>query len=245
MRVEEDPWLAGVYGRPAFRIVLGTDRAPGSDECRRAIAERAVGRPAFVYAKIRTDRIDQLTSLTGAGLSVIDCTMTLERQPPSRGASAAPGAGIRLATPDDHAATLDIAERCFVYSRFHLDAKIPHEIGNRVKRDWIENYCLGRRGDRLLVAEHDGRVAGFLAVRVVSEGNTRVAVIDLVGVGKDFQRLGIGEKLVQHFIQSSADADVLRVGTQAANIPSLRLYEKSGFRMSASAFVLHGHVNAA
>jgi hypothetical protein len=32
------------------------------------------------------------------------------------------------------------------------------------------------------------------------------------------------------------------VGTQAANIPSLRLYESFGFRVCETAYVLHAHV---
>ena len=33
----------------------------------------------------------------------------------------------------------------------------------------------------------------------------------------------------------------LRVGTQAANTPSVRLYESLGFRLSQAQFVLHHH----
>jgi hypothetical protein len=33
----------------------------------------------------------------------------------------------------------------------------------------------------------------------------------------------------------------MRVGTQIANIPSLRLYERLGFTMAESAYVLHAH----
>jgi len=44
------------------------------------------------------------------------------------------------------------------------------------------------------------------------------------------------------FIQDSEKGyTTLRVGTQVANIPSTRLYEKAGFRLRASHYVLHAH----
>ena len=33
----------------------------------------------------------------------------------------------------------------------------------------------------------------------------------------------------------------LRVGTQAANVPSVRLYEPLGFSLASAAYVLHLH----
>ena len=42
--------------------------------------------------------------------------------------------------------------------------------------------------------------------------------------------------------ESSFVSRTLRVGTQVANVPSLRLYENCGFRVAESAYVLHGHL---
>jgi hypothetical protein len=38
------------------------------------------------------------------------------------------------------------------------------------------------------------------------------------------------------------EAVVLRVGTQGANVPSLRLYEKCGFSVRGTGLMLHRHV---
>ena len=44
--------------------------------------------------------------------------------------------------------------------------------------------------------------------------------------------------------ESHADADMLRVGTQVANLPSISLYEKCGFHVAETTYVLHAHVQA-
>jgi ribosomal protein S18 acetylase RimI-like enzyme len=140
---------------------------------------------------------------------------------------------------------VEIAGTCFRYSRFHLDPRVPREIADRIKREWIRNYATKRRGERLLVASLEGRPAGFLAVLASESGGQRIRTIDLVGVAAWAQRRGVGRALVEAFIAASRGVcDVMQVGTQAANIPSMRLYETTGFCMSRSQYVLHGHVPA-
>jgi ribosomal protein S18 acetylase RimI-like enzyme len=64
-----------------------------------------------------------------------------------------------------------------------------------------------------------------------------------MGVDRPEQGQGAGHRLVETFIgESAGGCDRLRVGTQLANIPSIRLYEKCGFRLAASEYVLHAHV---
>jgi ribosomal protein S18 acetylase RimI-like enzyme len=79
---------------------------------------------------------------------------------------------------------------------------------------------------------------GFLAA-LVSERN---AVIDLVGVDKQYQRRRVGAALTQAFIDHyRPSASSLQVGTQVANVPSMRLYERLGFSISKTQYVLHLH----
>jgi ribosomal protein S18 acetylase RimI-like enzyme len=139
--------------------------------------------------------------------------------------------------------TLEIARSCFRYSRFHLDLVSP-SIANQIKHDWIQNYIRHQRGERLFVALLGGRPAGFLAVIATEMDNRRVCTIDLIGVSRNFQRRGIGQALTAFFIRHYRErAECLQVGTQAANIPSMRLYQKLGFYISQTQYVMHGHFN--
>ena len=81
---------------------------------------------------------------------------------------------------------MTIAEREYDVSRFHLDPGIPDDVARSIKRDWVDNYFTGARGDRMFVAEHDGEVAGFQLVLDTPEA----AVIDLIAVAGSGARSG-------------------------------------------------------
>jgi ribosomal protein S18 acetylase RimI-like enzyme len=62
-------------------------------------------------------------------------------------------------------------------------------------------------------------------------------------VDREHRGRGIGKALMGHLMEEAAGAGgLLRVGTQAANLASLRLYESLGFRIAETAYVLHCHV---
>lgn len=244
MRLEADTWLAGIFERPVFKVLLQADETPSPDEYRARLAECVRDQPSFLYARIPTAQPEHVRTLTRSGFDVVDVAVTFDRSLSAVTTREQRDDSIRVreARPADFDATLAVAERCFTYSRFHLDQRVPRSVANRIKREWIDSYCRGRRGERLIIAETNGTISGFLAVLRATVGQKKASVIDLIGVDARFQRRGIGERLVKEFITSASGVDVLRVGTQAANIPSMRLYQKSGFLVAETAYVLHAHI---
>jgi ribosomal protein S18 acetylase RimI-like enzyme len=194
----------------------------------------------FFYVKLPTDAVELLQELQLRGFRVVDVNVTLERDAIREQKNIDSTCGIGEFNPQRHGAVADIAAACFVYSRFHLDPRISNEIANRIKREWVENCMSGVRGNRLWVSEQDGRPTGFLAEMNSQQDGVSTSVIDLVGVAVQYQGMGIGRALVETVLCTTA-ADRVRVGTQAANVPSLRLYESAGFRVVATQYVLHGH----
>jgi dTDP-4-amino-4,6-dideoxy-D-galactose acyltransferase len=173
---------------------------------------------------------------------VIDVNVTFEREP-ARSVGSSSKIIVRDVLPKDEATVLDIAESAFVYSRFHLDPMVPKELADKIKREWIANYIRCERGERLLVAEVDGKPVGFLALLATGDAE-KAGVIDLIGVGKNMQGRGVGKRLVDFHIQDAYQKySRLIVGTQIANVPSMRLYTKCGYNISSSTYVLHAHVN--
>ena len=235
MTLHPDAWLAHVLGRPAFRVDIGA----ASDAAALAGATAAAG---FYYAKVDTADVAASRALSGAGFYVADVNVTFEAPPAAvRRLRAAPTRRVERVTAASAASVLDIAGSCFRYNRFHLDPAVPRAVADAIKRSWVQSYVDGARGDCLLVAFDGGRPAGFLAALVVDEAVARVATIDLVGVAADCQQRGIGPDLVAAFAGHYASADRLRVGTQAANLPSLKLYERLGFTVARTAYVFHRH----
>jgi ribosomal protein S18 acetylase RimI-like enzyme len=224
-----DAWLSRTLGTPSFALRLPMSAALGATLA-------SLPDPAFCFAKVPAADSAAAAHLEGAGFRVVCDQLTFERSAEPR--TEAPRLAVRRATPRDRDAVLDIAGTCFRFSRFHQDAHIGTPAANALKRAWMANCLDGQRGEEVLVALHEGRIAGFLAVLLAGDA----AIIDLIGVAAQSQRRGIGASLVDAFIgRWGGRAARLRVGTQAANVPSVGLYERCGFRLAGVERVLHAH----
>jgi ribosomal protein S18 acetylase RimI-like enzyme len=194
----------------------------------------------FFYAKIPVSAVASAKHFCAAGFYLVDTNVVLDMRTDETGTQAGEGIAVFPARRGDHHAAQVMAESAFSYSRFHLDPMFPVTLANRIKREWIRSYCEGSRGDVLLVAEQGGRVIGFLAALVAEVAGRKYAVIDLVAVAPDARGIGAGRALVAGFQVHYRDrADMLRVGTQIANIPSLGLYRRCGFGVAEAAYVFH------
>jgi len=226
-----DLWLSGVLGRPALRLIR-TDQ-PTSDWKGRLASE-----DLFVTARLPVKQVAEAGLLQDCGFRTIDAALTLEA-----GQIVGPSADsrVRFARIEDRTAVTSIAGHCFVYSRFHLDPVIPKSLAHQLKAAWASSYFAGKRGDGMVVAEHNGGVGGFL--QLIWVGN--VLVIDLIAVAPQAVRQGLARAMIgfaaAHGTGNARCPISMRVGTQAANVPSVRLYESLGFRLTEACFVLHHH----
>jgi ribosomal protein S18 acetylase RimI-like enzyme len=249
MEIIDDGWLTNIFGYPVFRIDVSAPDEPTS-QIAGLIKRHASERPtSFYYAKVDTKHIEVVRQLGSAGLYVVDVNVTfsIDVKVPSSGSVPGETAALSIREVEDvdHDAVLKIAGTCFRYSRFHLDPLVPLAVANRIKRDWIESYIKKRRGERLFAALKNNMPVGFLAVIESSTNGRPGYTIDLIGVAPDSQGQGIGRALTLFFIDHYQErATHLRVGTQAANIPSMRLYQKLGFFVSQTQYVMHGHFGA-
>ncbi|MBI4677673.1 MAG: GNAT family N-acetyltransferase [Elusimicrobia bacterium] len=246
LEIAEDSWLSGFFGHGAFRLSAPWEAFSAGDL--KALVEHRGGlKKAFYYAKVPTQAVGAVCRLNEAGFFTVDVNVTFNR---SVKLPALPPSGCEVAKVecdgDLARGAVAIAGSCFKYSRFHLDPLVSPELAHRIKAEWIENYVRGKRGNGLYVAKADGKPAGFLAVIAAEEAGRKVGVIDLIGVASSAQGKGIGKSLTRFFVNEfRGKCDDLLVGTQAANVPSMRLYESCGFQVCKTAYVLHKHLCAA
>ncbi len=244
MKIEPDIWLSEVLGYNAYRV-MELDQCPFLSK--EDLIPPSCTSPIFYFAKVPVKEVDIVHSLCSAGFRVVDVNIIFEREPSrdlDNEISSSP-ITVRYMRESDRGMLLDIAGSCFVYSRFHLDPFIPTQMANTIKREWVANYIQGKRGNGILVAELNGRLIGFLADLHVILTGKKIRVIDLIGIDKAYQNRGGGRQLVSCFIKNAVGKfSVLRVGTQIANLPSMHLYEKCGFRIIDAAYVLHAHIRA-
>lgn len=229
-----DPWLGAVLGRDVYALAL--DEGFRDVDASASLAEALGSRPGFTYTRVRTGNVADVRFLQAAGLRIVDTSVVLEK-------AIDPHGGLepetRVAVPADRAAVRRIAREGFRFSRFHLDPTIPNELANQVKEQWVESYVAGRRGDTLVVRTVDGDGAGFLALLVDRAENT--LVIDLIAVDSRHRQRGLAADMIRFGESRFPGIPRVRVCTQIANVPSLRLYAKLGFRLVDSSYVFHHH----
>lgn len=223
-----DPWLAAQLGVPAHRARL--DAAPQATP---------VWPEGLVWTRVPADGLDTVAWLTAQGFRLVDTMVTLVRT----GLPMAPVAAkldLRRARPLDRERVGIIAGDAFVHGRFFADPAVGAATARRLKRNWAENFFSGGRGTDMIVAVVDGVVAGFLLVNTGPDEG----VIDLIAVDSRYRGRGLARAMIAEALRALPDCPLWRVGTQLANIASLRLYIGIGFVPESAAHVLHRHGRA-
>jgi GNAT superfamily N-acetyltransferase len=250
VNIEKDDWLSAVFGHPIFRINMNGGNLLNEKELDESIRmlERHTSsqHAAMYYTKIGADQVRVARRLGQAGLYIVDTNIRFGLQGSvSLGNARLPkDLLISEAVPEHHDRVLAIASSCFRYSRFHLDPLVSKTVADQIKHDWVLSYINRQRGDKLFVALMQDRPVGFIAILLAKQMQKLVGIVDLIGVDPMFQGQGIGGALLMFVItEYLRRCDSLQVGTQVANIGSMRLLEKFGFSVIESKHVMHMHIS--
>lgn len=189
----------------------------------------------FAYAKANTADISLCGQLENLGFRIVDTNVQLKVKKYHSQATKANASLVRESMASDQAEVGKIAKESFIYSRFHLDSKVDDSIANAIKKEWVENYYKGKRGDAMIVAVLQNEICGF--VQLIEKEN--FWIIDLIAVSKKAQGKGIGKALIQYCFNKYKNFEYGIVGTQVSNIPSLNFYERLGYRVHKTQYVFH------
>lgn len=235
-----DAWLSGLMGRDSYKMTVDdalieqlTD--PSSEDS--VLLRELQSQPVFIYTKAPTAFISHCSILEQWDFRLIDTNVHFDK-PVIAGMSLKGSADIRFACAEDQGGVMTVARSNFIYSRFHLDPLIPNEIANEIKAQWAGNFFSGARGNLMVTAHINGKIVGFLQLLT---GDNGVLIIDLVAVDASQRGKGIAGDMILFAEQQTPDCQQMIVGTQVANVPSIRFYERMGFRLRGSQYVFHYH----
>ena len=230
-----DEWLSKILDRKVYKIIVdatNVENIKKSTKIKKILKQKAV----FAYAKVPTNSIAHIKFLENLGFSLVDTNVLFEKKIRVLNKKVS-GRGIRFAQAKDEVDIINLASQSFEYSRFHLDDFFPKKLANTIKGDWVRNFFLGKRGDKMIVAQKGKSIAGFLLVLEEKKG----IIIDLIAVDKGFRRQGIASKMISYLEKVFYGSQRIIVGTQISNIASMKLYENFGFRVFESSYVFHYH----
>jgi GNAT superfamily N-acetyltransferase len=126
---------------------------------------------------------------------------------------------------------MEIARRSFVIDHFHVDPGLQRDRCDELYAQWVSTQ-LKEQGCATFVAVESDRPIGLITCALQRvDADWRYGTIDLVAVEQKMQGKGVVSSLIARGLEwFSRHTTSVYVGTQAANISAVRMYERSGFR---------------
>jgi len=235
----QDGWLEQILKKKVYTLTLDDNfikktkdkKSKENKELFKIINKK----PVFIYSKIPASSIKQVKFLEQLGFNLIDTNIIFEKEIIINNEKN--NHEIRFATQNDENKVKELSGKSFKFSRFHLDEQIPNKLANEIKYKWVENFFKGNRGDEMIVAIIDNNIVGFLLI--LKKKNS--IIIDLIALDEKYRGKKIAEDVITFAENNIKNINTIIVGTQIANIPSIRFYEKCGFRIIESNYVFHFH----
>ena len=235
-----DQWLSEIMDIAVYSLIVNDNLIKGVSDLKSIehfqLPQIQSG-SIFIYTKVPPLSTNLIKFIAKIGFDLVDTNivfekpMSLHKEVPNNKCS------LRFALPEDESYVVELARNNFVYSRFHLDNDILSPVADKIKAEWARNYFAGLRGYQMIVSLVNNVVVGFLLLLKFD----RNLIIDLIAVDNCYQRKGIASDMIAYAEFRLDCFSSMRVGTQLANVPSIRLYEKLGFRVCTSNYVFHYH----
>ena len=150
---------------------------------------------------------------------------------------------IRAGVPSDLPVMQRITREAFSDgTRFHLDPALPRATAETVHARWIENAVNGTMADQVLVAELKRAVVGYVTCLcdrpLQKRTGVRMGEINLIAVDASVRGRGVGRALVEAAWRwfRAHRVPAVTVNTESTNLPAIRVYLASGFRVSHATY---------
>jgi GNAT superfamily N-acetyltransferase len=150
-------------------------------------------------------------------------------------------ANVRPLRPDDVDAVRRVAAAAFqgYFGHYHADPRLDRRKCDETYASWAERSCVDPGvASKVLVAEHEGRVAGFLTL--LAHGAAEQEIV-LNGVDPALQRHGLYRALVLAAMHEARGAGAGRVfvSTQLINLGVQKTWARLGFELERSYYTFH------
>ena len=185
-----------------------------------------------IFSRVGLHQFRIIQSLEKAGAILTDVLLTFYINVKDGIELVAPSSSGEVVEANSRSAPelMEVARQIFKTDRFHADPNLPKNKSDEFYAKWVLN-SLNRFDDKILVAKKGDEILGFVTCKIQRVSNDyNYGVIDLIGVKNEHANKGIGFLLVAKALEWFLNfTKSVYVGTQAINLPAVRLYERTGF----------------
>jgi len=195
----------------------------------------------FLIARCSTGDLRAAQAMEREGFQIMDTLVYFTRDI-ARGAPRDVGSiSIRELSAGEESAVRQLAGESFsrYIGHYHADSRLDRRQCDETYMDWAHRCCLSKDfADAVLVAAMDGRVIGFLTLRLNS---AEEAEGGLLAVAPEAQGRGIGRSLMVGGIQWCKARGTARmvISTQITNIVVQKMWTRLGFEPSKAFYTFH------
>ncbi len=224
-----------------FGIVTARDPMMTTESLGPALEYCRVNGVRLLIARCSTEDLRVAQRLEEAGARLMDTLVYFTRhlnvaEPGQLGA--VPVRRLREGEADE---IRNVAAEAFrdYFGHYHADGRLARAACDEVYASWAHRSCLDERvASRVLVAEHEGRVAGFLTL--ATRGPEEQEIV-LNAVDPRAQRHGIYRSLLLAAIEQARNdhAKRLIISTQLTNVAVQRTWTRLAFEPARSYYTFH------
>jgi GNAT superfamily N-acetyltransferase len=148
---------------------------------------------------------------------------------------------VRRLRPGDEADVRMVASAAFkgYVGHYHADRRLDSRKCDEGYNSWAERSCVASSAaDEVLVADHDGKVAGFATLRLNSPQEVEGL---LFAVAPEFQGKSMCRSFMIRSLEWCRDHGATRmiISTQVTNISMQKVWCRTGFEPSHSYYTFH------
>lgn len=155
--------------------------------------------------------------------------------------TATEGIGVRSLSAGEEKTVKALAVDAFrgYLGHYHADPRLDRRQCDEVYVSWAYRACVSREvADEVLVADCDGRLQGFITLKVKS---AEEAEGGLLGVASSARGTGVAQALMVHALTWCKTRGLrwMLISTQITNLASQKLWVRLGFEPSHAYYTFH------
>lgn len=244
-----ETWHSEIYGLRMAKIAPWMNTtAPAAGTALADLILDHARRDGHEHVSVRFDGEDypNLHLFESRGFRLIDVSLKFTR--PMRGPDPPPmpgGFNVRVATDADAAWMRDLGSRAHAYSHFLNDPVLPAERTHALFDEWVGRCASGLAWRIYLLETKAGDGVGFVTYlrnrAFAGAVGANPLILDYVVLDPAARGGGTGPAFIAETLRRMSDEgfDYCELRTSQHNHAAIGCYEKLGFRLCATDFILH------